>query len=397
MHILFIVTRGDSIGGAQIHVRDTAKALKSDGHQVTVLTGAAGDMTDQLDAAGVSWALVPSLVRPIRPFKDLKAIFQAAGHIRRRKPDLVSCHTAKAGMVGRIAAVLGGAASIFTAHGWQFADGIPAGQAKAVLAIEKMVAPLCRKVITVSNYDFQLALRKKAVKAEKMVTIHNGLPWMEAVDHEAAADKATEHKRAEHEAPGKEVAGYKAEEYSEKTNEKAGVRLLMVARFQEQKDHTSLLKALARLQDLSWTLELVGDGPGMPAAQQLALELGIEDRIDFAGQQMDVPQRMERADIYLLISNWEGFPRSIIEAMRAGLPVVASDVGGCNESVDDSKTGFLVPQGDVERLREKLALLISRPELRRELGAAGRRRYEAEFTFQHMYRRTLELYREVIR
>jgi hypothetical protein len=80
------------------------------------------------------------------------------------KPDLVSTHTAKAGMVGRIAAFLSGNPGIFTAHGWQFADGIPEKQARAVLVIEKMVAPLCRKVITVSRYDFDLALKKKAVK-----------------------------------------------------------------------------------------------------------------------------------------------------------------------------------------------------------------------------------------
>src|SRR6056297_3578476 len=147
MHILFIVTRGDSIGGAQIHVRDTAKALKADGHRVMVLTGAAGDMTDQLAAAGIPWQLIPSLIRPIRPWKDLAAILQTARLLKQIRPDLVSTHTAKSGKVGRIAAFLAGVPSIFTAHGWQFADGIPGSQAKAVLLIEKFVAPLCKRVI----------------------------------------------------------------------------------------------------------------------------------------------------------------------------------------------------------------------------------------------------------
>src|SRR6056297_1135186 len=151
MHILFIVTRGDSIGDAQIHVRDTAKALSTDGHQVTVLTGMPGDMTDQLESAGIAWQLVPALIRPIRPWKDLAAIYQTIRLLKQFKPDMVSAHTAKAGMIGRIASFLAGVPSIFTAHGWQFADGIPAGQAKAVLFIEKLVAPLCRRVITVSR------------------------------------------------------------------------------------------------------------------------------------------------------------------------------------------------------------------------------------------------------
>jgi glycosyltransferase involved in cell wall biosynthesis len=367
MHICFLVTRGDSIGGAQIHVRDMALALHRDGHQVTVLTGAAGDMTSQLEAGGVGWKLVSFLVRPIRPVQDLKAVLATARMLRRLKPDLLSCHTAKAGMVGRLAAFLAWVPSIFTAHGWQFADGIPAGQARAVLGIERIVAPLCRKIITVSHYDYDLALRKKAVRAGKMVTIHNGLPWRDTPSTSGALPEA--------EAP---------------------CRLLMVARFQEQKDHETLLKALAGLTDLNWRLELVGDGPGMDLTREQAGVLGIADRVEFSGQRLDVPERMERADIYLLISNWEGFPRSIVEAMRASLPVIASDVGGCNESVAEGETGFLVPRGDVGVLRERLLRLISKPEERRKMGMAGRARYEKEFTFRRMYERTLEVYREVL-
>lgn len=366
MHICFIITRGDSIGGAQIHVRDMAIALRKDGHDASVLVGAPGDLTDQLERAGIPWEHVPLLVRPIRPWKDLRAVFSVASRLRRLKPDLVSCHTAKAGMVGRLAAFVAGRPSIFTAHGWQFADGIPGKQAKAVLLIEKLISPLCRKVITVSRYDYDLAVRKRAVNPKKMLTIHNGLPWMEDRDSFGAS-------------PAERPC-----------------RLLMVARFQEQKDHASLLTALGGLKGLSWELDLVGDGPGMEAEKERARDLGLETRIEFSGQRLDVPERMEKADIYLLISNWEGFPRSIIEAMRGGLPVIASDVGGCNESVAEGETGFLVPRGDAGLLRKRIATLINDPALRRRMGRFGRRRYEEYFTFQIMYEKTLELYREVL-
>src|SRR6056297_1323754 len=247
IHLLFLVTRGDSIGGAQIHVRDMAKALTRDGFRVTVLTGTAGDMTEQLDQDGISWFLIPKLVRPIKPWQDIKAIITTAHIIRRLKPDLVSTHTAKSGMVGRLAAFLAGVPSIFTAHGWQFADGIPGGQAKAVLLIEKLIAPLCKRVITVSNYDYRLAVRKGAVKPDKMVTIHNGLPWLEVPVMDKPAGSGST------------------------------IRLLMVARFQKQKDHATLLKALAGIRDCEWHLELVGDGPEMTSEQIRAQELGIAD------------------------------------------------------------------------------------------------------------------------
>lgn len=368
LFICFIITRGDSIGGAQIHVRDMALALQKEGHRVLILTGSPGDFTHQLDDGGVHWEHIPWLMRPISPFQDLRAILSIYAKLRKFKPDLVSTHTAKAGMVGRVSAFLAGTPSIFTAHGWQFADGIPGKQAKAVLIIEKIVAPLCRKVITVSKYDFELALRKKAVKEAKLVTIHNGLPWKPYL--ESGADN--------------------------RSNSSEPCRLIMVARFQEQKDHSSLFKALSEIKHLNWKLELVGDGPGLKKARDLVHNLGLDSRVAFVGQQLDVPLRMENSDTYLLVSNWEGFPRSIIEAMRAGLPVISSNVGGCSESVEDGLTGYLVPKGDVGYLSKKISCLIKDSELRSKMGTAGRDRYEKQFTFKIMYEKSIALYRETL-
>ena len=371
MHICFIITRGDSIGGAQIHVRDLASALKNDGFRVTVFTGTTGDFTDQLSRAQVPWEYFPQLIRPIRPIKDLKAIIAVSRRLKELKPDLISCHTAKAGMIGRIAGLSSRIPSLFTAHGWQFADGIPTAQAAAVLFIEKIVSKFCRRVITVSDYDYQLSLRKQAVNKKKLITIHNGLPWLE-LPHRWNSEPDTQDLQSK------------------------PCRLIMVARFQEQKDHDTLFRALAGLKELPWVLELVGDGPGMEKAKETVRHTGIEPRTTFSGQQPDVPCRLENSDIFLLITNWEGFPRSIIEAMRAGLPVIVSDVGGCRESVIDGKTGFLVPRGDDRTLRKRIEMLIKQPDLRRSMGIAGRVRYEAEFTFQKMYNETTKLYGEIV-
>jgi glycosyltransferase involved in cell wall biosynthesis len=95
-----------------------------------------------------------------------------------------------------------------------------------------------------------------------------------------------------------------------------------------------------------------------------AAELGLTDRIEFSGQRLDVPERLAGSDVFLLITKWDGFPRSILEAMRAGLPVVATDVGGCGESVVDGETGYLVPKEDPEYLAEKLGGLTPRGSAR---------------------------------
>jgi len=107
-------------------------------------------------------------------------------------------------------------------------------------------------------------------------------------------------------------------------------------------------------------------------------------------------QRLAASQVFILASRWEGLPISIIEAMRAGLPVVATDIGGVSELVVDGQTGYLVPRGDSETLARRLSLLCKDASLRKRMGQAGRRRYESSFTFDRMYRETLEVYEEVL-
>ena len=175
----------------------------------------------------------------------------------------------------------------------------------------------------------------------------------------------------------------------------ATVRLIMVARFQEQKDHGSLFTALETLEDLPWSLELIGDGPDLVRWQTWVKARGWSERVRFSGQVLDVPRRLGSADVFVLASLWEGFPRSILEAMRAGLPVVVSDVGGVRESVVDGRTGFVVPPKDPGALARRLAELMADGELRKSLGAEGRHRYEEEFTFDAMLSKTLKVWESV--
>jgi glycosyltransferase involved in cell wall biosynthesis len=171
----------------------------------------------------------------------------------------------------------------------------------------------------------------------------------------------------------------------------------MVARFGEQKDHRTLLRALAGLTDHAWELDLIGDGPLLGATQALAGELGLASRVRFLGQRADVEQLLAGTQAALLVTNWEGFPLSILEAMRAGLPVVASNVAGIAESVRDDESGFLVPQGDVEVLRDRIRRLLVDASLRVRLGRAGRARFEECFTLPTFVRKTLAVYEDVLR
>ncbi|ADN02510.1 glycosyl transferase, group 1 family [Spirochaeta thermophila DSM 6192] len=229
--------------------------------------------------------------------------------------------------------------------------------------VERIASLFARKIITVSEYDRTLALQQRVADSKKIVTIHNGIP----------VGNASSGRRIWKNPPG----------------------LVMVARFEYQKDHPTLFKALSLLRDLEWSLVCVGDGPLLESMKEEAKALGIGDRVEFLGFCEDVEGVLASSQIFVLASRWEGFPISILEAMRAGLPVVASDVGGCREAVVEGETGYLVPRGDHMVLAERLRELILDPGKRERMGRAGRERFLAHFTFDHMMELLLDLYKEL--
>jgi glycosyltransferase involved in cell wall biosynthesis len=364
VRIAYIVTRADPIGGAQIHVRDLAAAVQAQGHSATVITSGSGPFIDELRAQNTPTIVLRHLAVPIDPARDLRALREIRGVLRDIRPDLLTAHSSKAGVLGRLAGRSLHIPVVLTVHGWSFTPGIPAFHAAVYRQIERVVGPLASKIITVSQFDRQLALDARIAAESRIVTVHNGMP---DIPPRLWADPA-----------------------------RTPPRLVMVARFGAQKDHPTLLRALAGLLDHPWELDLIGDGPLMGDTESLAATLGIAGRIRFLGQRMDVDQILARAQASLLVTNWEGFPLSILEAMRAGLPVVASSVGGIGESVRDGATGYLVPRGDVDLLRDRIRRLLSTPALRVRLGTNGRDRYEQHFTLSHCVSETIAVYRDVL-
>lgn len=358
-----MITRGDAVGGASIHVRDLARAVRERGWEAHVFLGGSGPVTEQLLAAGVPWTAIGSLRRQIAPWHDVRAAFQLRSALRRFHPSLVSAHTAKAGWLARAAAASLGIPTIYTPHGWSIDTRISPRQGAIYTVAERIAARWAAAIVCVSQSERQLALRRRVGHPDQLRVIYNGV--RDIVPDLRAHPGATP------------------------------VRLISVARFEPPKDHLTLLRALSRLRDLPWHLELTGDGPGQPAAAAAAESLKIAERIHWSGYQRDPAPSLARAQIFVLSSRSEGFPRSILEAMRAGLPVVATDVGGVGESVINSESGLLVPAGDPVSLANSLERLIKSASERQQLGQNGRRLYEERFKFESTLLHTLELYAEV--
>lgn len=357
-HILLLITKAER-GGAQSHVLELLRLR--DRARITVASGEDGFLLEQARALGLETVVVPQLVAPLDPRRDLVALWALVRLLRRLRPDLVHLHSSKAGLLGRVAARLAGVPAVFTAHGWAFTEG--AGRARRLLAIwsERLAAPLSAAIIAVSDYDRDLGARLRV--APQARTIHNALP---------AAPRIT-------------LASPRPS---------GPVRFVMVARFAPPKDQALLLRAAAPLRGAEvW---LVGDGPELEATRALAVTLEMGERARFLGSRDDVPELLAQVDVFCLCSHYEGFPISVLEGMRAGLPVVASDVGGVGEAVVDGRTGLLVAHNDVASWRLALARLLDDPVARAAMSRAGGERFGAHFTLPHLLERTWAVYREVL-
>lgn len=361
MRILFVVTRGDAIGGAQIHVKDLAVQLRQQGHRVLVVSGAGEPFQQLLAQQGIPHQVLPSLVRPVHPWQDGRAYWALQGLLKNWQPDLVSIHSSKAGVLARLACYRRGIPFVFTVHGWSFAA--PSPWAGVYRELERRLAAITPKIICVAAAICKQGLAI-GIPPTKLVTIYNAMP---DVHPELRAQ------------PGRGTP----------------VRIITVGRLEPQKAHADLLRAVAQLPDKTVRVEVVGDGPLRPQLEQLAQALGLQERVTFWGYRTDVARLLAQAHIFALISHWEAFPRSTLEAMRAGLPVVVSAVGGAAEAVVPGVTGYVIPPGDQEQLVQCLQRLVQDPHHRQHLGAAGRRRYETHFTFGRLLQETLAVYREV--
>jgi glycosyltransferase involved in cell wall biosynthesis len=364
VRIVYVITRGDAVGGASIHVRDLGRAMIQRGAEVTVLLGEEGPVTDQLAAAGVPFRALRSLRRRIDPPNDVRAIAEVLNALKDLRPDLVSTHTAKAGWIARAAAWRLKVPAIYTPHGWSIEARISPLVGRVLAMAERAAARWCSAIICVCEQERRLALAKRIAPARKLFVVHNGV---RDVSRPLLADAQRE-----------------------------PVRLCSVARFASPKDHGTLLSALARLKSQSWAIDLVGDGPLLSERRRQAEALGFGERIHFHGYLADPAEVLSRAQVFVLSTRSEAFPRSILEAMRAGLPVVATDVGGVAESVQPDVTGLLTPPHDAAALAAALAKLIGDRDLRRAMGESARAAYESRFRLEAMVDRTAAIYNRVV-
>jgi glycosyltransferase involved in cell wall biosynthesis len=360
--LVYVITKSE-LGGAQGHVHDLIKSLHTD-YQIHLIVGSLGWLADKCDELGVSVHHLSNLTRSINFIKDVTAVKELVQTIDKIKPDLIHAHSGKPGIIARLAGKICNVPVIFTAHGWGFDPNAPKLRRNIALAAEKLLAKFATKIVCVSESDRQLAIDLGVVEADRVVTIHNGID-----------------------------AGV---EVPVATTKSQTTQLIMVARFnKQQKDQVTLMKAIKQI-DRDINVLLVGTGPDFEEAKHTAKELDIMSKVSFLGDRLDVPQLLAQSQIFVLSTHYEGLPISILEAMRAGLPIIATNVNGIPEQVVDGKNGLLVERQDVDGLAQAITNLVDNPTLCQKMGYESIEKLQREFTIDEMVASTKALYQSVI-
>ena len=355
MKILYVITKSE-IGGAQVHVAQLAKHMKDFGHAVAIMSAPGGWLEHEATKQGVRFYPNPYFANSFNPLRLFKSYSLVQRTVSEFSPNVVHAHSSFAGIVTRLA-IRNRVPTVFTAHSWAFTDGASVFRKIIASISERFVARFTKKIICVSDYDKRLALRYRIAPADKLLAIHNG------ADRNPFSDPERED------------------------------LIVMNGRLAYPKEYLLLLRAY-KLSGSLLRLEIISDGPDRPVIEAKIAELGLKDRVTLLGDlsREEVQRKLSKAKIFMLISKHEGMPLSILEAMAAGLPIIASNVGGIPEEIDDT-CGILV-RNKKEDIANALQTL-SNPFVQKEMGQAARKRFEDRFTLEKFLATTQKVYEEV--
>jgi glycosyltransferase involved in cell wall biosynthesis len=389
IRVLHIITRLIK-GGAQINTLLTATSLDKSRYCVTLISGQSigteGEIESEARRLGVDLIIIPEIVREVNPLLDLKALLKLYRLIKKGAYDIVHTHTSKAGILGRVAAMLAGTRIIIhTPHGSNYcisdADipSVSDNWAKLELFfwLDKATAMVTQKIIALTNLEAEHYMKIGMVRDKcKLATIYSGIDLKKFAN----------------------VKVDKSEWRARLGISRSSSVIITVARLTGEKGYTYLIdaakKVVSELENVKFLF--VGDGILRSKLEERVHQLGMDEVIMFLGLRDDVPELLAISDLFVLPSLYEAQGRVLVEAMAAGLPVVATSVGGIAEVVVHGETGLLVPPRAPQELATAITDLILDEEKAKRMGQAGRKRVNPEFSVETMVEKIDKLYCSLI-
>ena len=373
VRVLRIIARMN-VGGPAVQVSGLLRGFDQELFEQELLTGyCASDEADYLEkvATDVKAIRIDGLGRSIKPRADLTAIFAIVKEIRRFKPDVIHTHTAKAGVVGRIASILSGQKSIrvHTFHGHLLHGYFGSGKTKLVILVEKFLALFTHQLLAVGKQVQDDLIAAGIGNSNKFVVIPPGLQLAKVPSkHDARIELGLDQ------------------------NE---IYCAFIGRITQIKRPDRFLDVVARVESDGVKVKFIVAGAG-EQLQYCKDRVTNEDlSVTFLGWREDIEVVLAAADFVILTSDNEGTPLSLIQAGMVGIPVVATNVGSTNEIVVNGKTGFLTNLS-VDQLVTAVTKLSENSELRAQMGSEGREYTLARYGVVRLVRNHEDLYHDLI-
>lgn len=371
--VLYIVTNSD-LGGISKYLLEITKHLP-DYIEPYYVMATCGYLSEELEKLGIDKdkiffvPMTNSIVNIPLHIKSNREILEIAKTVQ---PDLIHCNATTGAMVGAVLGAFTKIPTVYTVHGWPFTNGLPLWKRIFYKILEFFMCKVYKKIICVSEYDRQIGIKALPMYQDKMVTIHNGI-----------SDISEEYRKKYLPMP---IYG------EERVSEKDELKIVMITRFCPQKDPYTLIFAVHELVKEGYNIKLDLYGYGQHLDKVLnCIKNQNDNNIQYKGEISDVSPILKNYDVYALISNWEGLPIGIIEGMRAGLPILVSDVGGNSECIKDN--GYLVERQGIMDCRKHIKAIWDNRENIATLGENSRKYFEEEFLSQKMTEKTLEEYK----
>lgn len=362
---------GNLKSGIDTYVRNTV-ALASEDFDFVIVNGADDNSKPYIRNGEVLRQYSICMYRALNPIKDIKAVIQAVRIIKKEKPDLVHCHSAKGGVIGRFAAFLTGAKSVYTAHAFSFLSAESSKKQKIFLFLER-IARLDSVLVGCAESERELGIDKVGYPKERAFVWNNAIPKINPKDIDEPKDLALNAKF-----------------------------IISIGRPSYQKNPLLMVEAMRLVHEKHPDVRfyLLGIGfysPMLGEMKGLIARYGLENHIKLLPwlSHAETLGYLKHAMLYLTTSLYEGLPIAVLEAMAMGKAIVSSDVIGNRDCVKDGYNGFLLPL-DAKLFAEKINFLIENDSARDRMGANSYSFFESDFLIDKRINVLEDIYRKVV-